>query len=207
MRISPIKTSFRNFILATSFILAPSVGVLAQQNSVTKDTFEKTLPDIKPEGSRDSLNLAGAPSPNIEINGIKTTAAIVVDLSKNTLYKYDKDGNAECAYLVASGKASTPTHTGIRQVTHIETFPYKTAPLGSKRRQNPRDYGPKIICLEKVDPESGDSSITGEFIHGNNNSSSIGKYTSKGCIRMDNEVIKLLASDVQRGDIVVIGKF
>ena len=33
----------------------------------------------------------------------------------------------ESASLVASGKASTPTDTGIRVVSNIETYPYRTA--------------------------------------------------------------------------------
>ncbi len=49
-------------------------------------------------------------------------------------------------------------------------------------------------------------SQTGQFIHGNNDISSLGKYASLGCIRMDNEVIKKLAKEVKRGDIVVIRK-
>ena len=65
---------------------------------------------------------------------------------------------------------------------------------------------PKIICLQKVDPETGTRSSTGEFIHGNNNPASLGKYASLGCIRMDNDVIRELAANVKRGDIVVITK-
>ena len=48
--------------------------------------------------------------------------------------------------------------------------------------------------------------MTGQFIHGNNDVTSIGKRASKGCIRMDNEVIKYLASIVKRGDFVIIKK-
>ena len=47
---------------------------------------------------------------------------------------------------------------------------------------------------------------TGEFIHGNKNPDSLGKYASKGCMRMDNEVIQYLAPQMKRGDIVIIKK-
>ncbi len=56
----------------------------------------------------------------------------------------------------------------------------------------------------KVDPETGKLSTTGEFIHGTNRPESIGQYVSLGCMRMDNETIKQLASEVKRGDIVII---
>lgn len=167
-----------------------------------KDTFEKVVPP--PEGCSDFEILNTAPNPEVTINGEVQNAAIVVDLSKNILFKYDSLGVAEKAYLVASGKPSTPTDKGVRIVTHIERYPYRTAPASSKRRKNPADYGPNIICLNKINPENGEQSSTGEFIHGNNNKSSIGKYASHGCIRMDNEVIKQLSKEVKRGDIVII---
>ena len=69
---------------------------------------------------------------------------------------------------------------------------------------NPDDYGPRVICLETVDPETGKRGKTGEFIHGNNNPSSLGKYASLGCVRMDNTVIKYIASMLKPGDIVVM---
>ena len=169
------------------------------------DKFETSIA-VPPEGTSNKTVLLGAPSPEIEIAGKKDTARIVVDLSKNILYTYDNLGQAECAYLVASGKPRYPTDTGIRVVTHVETYPYKSAPAVTRRHRKPNDYGPKIICLQKVDPETGTRSSTGEFIHGNNNPASLGKYASLGCIRMDNDVIRELAANVKRGDIVVITK-
>jgi lipoprotein-anchoring transpeptidase ErfK/SrfK len=89
-------------------------------------------------------------------------------------------------------------------VTHVETYPYRTAPAHTKRRKHPKDYGPKIIMLNKLDPETGELSDIGEFIHGNRNSSTLGQYVSHGCMRMDNDVIKELAANAKRGDIVLI---
>ena len=165
------------------------------------DTFEYSIP---PEGTTRNDILLMAPNPEITINGEDKTAKIVVDLSTNTLYKYNAEGKAESAYLIASGKPGTPTDKGIRIVTHVETYPYKSAPSGTRRRRKPNDYGPRALILEKLDPETGNRSKTGEFIHGNNNPGSIGKYVSLGCMRMDNEVIKKLAKEVKRGDIVII---
>ena len=159
---------------------------------------------VEAQGTKDSKVLSKAPSPNVYVNAEIKIATIVVDLSKNYLYKYDPDGIPTAVYLVASGKKSTPTNTGIRVVSHVETYPYRTAPKATKRRRNPRDYGPKIIILNELNPVNGQQSPCGEFIHGNNNPNSIGKYASKGCIRMDNEVIKELSTQVKRGDIVKI---
>lgn len=157
-----------------------------------------------PEGTSEKDVLAGAPQPNVKIKGQMKTAKFVVDLSKNVLYKYNIQGKPEIAYMIASGKPSTPTSKGVRVVTHTETYPYKTAPAHTKRRRNPSAYGPKIILLNKLDPNTGEISDIGEFIHGNNNFDSLGRYVSHGCMRMDNEVIKQLAAETKRGDIVII---
>ncbi|MCM1003883.1 MAG: L,D-transpeptidase [Candidatus Gastranaerophilales bacterium] len=195
-----ILSPLRTFALA-AVAAAPLLTTPVYPQTIKQDTFEHT---ISASGSSSFNALAGAPSPKVKIEGVERNAVIVVDLTKNVLYKYDEKGVPEKAYLVASGKKSTPTHTGVRIVTHTETYPYRTAPKASKRRRAPRDYGPKIICLNKLDPKTGEQSPTGEFIHGNNNPASIGKYASHGCIRMDNEVIKQLSQEVKRGDIVII---
>ena len=170
---------------------------------LTKDTISKPI-EISPKGT-DSLEvLKNAPSPKLKVCGKDTLAVIVVDLSKNVLYKYNQDGEPVCAYLVASGKEKYPTDKGLRVVLNIESYPYKSAPAATKRHKKPWDYGPRAIILQKLDPQTGKRTPTGEFIHGNNNPKSLGKYASLGCIRMDNEVIKQLAKEVQRGDLILI---
>lgn len=194
-------------VALTSGLLMNSKSANAQTVDTTPphDTFEKSKP-VLPSGTTNDSILLFAPSPEVLIQGELRNAKIVVDLSKNILYYYNEDGIAQNAYLVASGKPSSPTHTGVRVVSHTETFPYKTAPYSTKRRRRPWDYGPKIIIVDRLNPETGEKSQIGEFIHGNNNPESIGHYASMGCIRMDNEVIKDLSSKVKRGDIIVITK-
>ena len=167
-----------------------------------QDTFTKT--QVSAKGTEDKSVLFGAPSAKLNIMGEEKFAKIVVDTETNVLYKYDEKGNAQIAYLVASGKKNTPTDKGVRIVTHTESYPYASAPEKTRRRNHPKDYGPRIICLNKLNTETGEQSPIGEFIHGNNNPSSIGKYVSLGCIRMDNEVIKELANEIKKGDIVII---
>lgn len=193
-----IKTAGTVIAISAVPLMTKPLCACAQERP---DTFERA---ISPSGSIDSASLKGAPNPQILINGNERIATIVIDIESNILYKYNTDGSPETAYLIASGKKSSPTQKGIRVVTHTETYPYNYAPVNTKRRKNPNAYGPKIICLNKIDPQNGEQSQTGQFIHGNNDASSIGKYASLGCIRMDNEVIKKLAQEVKRGDIVII---
>lgn len=192
-------------VTGTLLFVTPCISAqnITEKDSIP-DTFELRIDSVTPNGSKEKTILIAAPSPEINIAGEEKNAVIVVDLSNNILYKYNEFGEAEEAFLVASGKKRTPTQTGVRVVTHVETYPYKSAPESTRRRRKPRDYGPKIICLEKIDPETGAKSSTGQFIHGNNSPNSLGKYASLGCIRMDNEVIKSLAKQVKRGDIVII---
>lgn len=211
MNILPLnlfKNTLGAITVAGTLAAAPLASLQAQSAEKTLDIeqcdrFEKTT-TVPPKGTTAKEVLKNAPSPVIIIQGTLQHATIVVDLSKNILYHYDKNGEADIAYSIASGKKSTPTHTGVRRVLNVETYPYKWAPKGSKRRRNPRDYGPKIIILEPIDPKTGERGVTGEFIHGTNNPSSISKYASHGCMRMDNEVIKKLSEQVKRDDIVII---
>lgn len=194
-----IINSVRSFALA-AVAAAPLITLPVYSQNVKQDTFEYSVPAA---GSSAFNALSSAPSPEVTIAGVKHNAVIVVDLSKNILYKYDRKGHPETAYRVASGKKNTPTHTGVRVVTHTETYPYRTA-YGTKRKRNPKAYGPNVLCLNKVDINTGEQSRTGQFIHGNNDVSSLGTYASLGCIRMDNEVIKKLSKEVKSGDIVII---
>lgn len=206
MRISSIV---RNTVIAGLTAGALTAGA-TKTNSPTHQTFEHDTIELQykvdPSGSFSEHVLKNAPNPNLIFMGEKKIAKFVVDITNNILYHYDDFGEAIGAYSVATGKPSTPTHTGYRMVTHVETYPYKTAPKTTKRRRDPNSYGPKIICLEQIDLKTGERSSIGEFIHGNNNPASIGKKASHGCIRMDNEVIKYLSTQVKRGDFVIIKK-
>lgn len=204
MKIPAIKT-IRNTLGAVLVGGTTLFTPIYMKSQPHKDTFEY-VNKIPPKGTTNAAVLNVAPSPKVVIKGDTVKAAIVVDVSKNVLYHYDEQGNALEAFSVASGESSTPTHTGVRIISNVEAYPYKTAPKSTKRRKNPSAYGPRAIILDKLDPKTGETSSYGEFIHGNADSLSIGKYVSKGCMRMDNEVIKRLAKQVKRGMIVVIKK-
>ena len=159
---------------------------------------------ISPKGSTKPEHLKNAPSPKITIAGEEKNAAIVVDTENNLLYTYNEEGKAEAVYSVATGKKYTPTKKGIKMITRVEDYPYSTA-YGTKRKRNPNDYGPNVIIIENIDPETGKIvGRNGQFIHGNNNEKSLGTHASLGCVRMDNEVIKKLSQEVKRNTYVLM---
>ena len=204
MNISKVATKF---FIVSSFIgvLTTSAVKASAQNRLDKDTVELSS-KVPPEGTSDTRFLKFAPKPELVYMGEKENAKFVVTLGDNRLYQYNSDGEPIKVYSIATGKIATPTEEGARVVSHVESFPYLTAPRTTKRRRNPRSYGPKIIILDKINLKTGEKSMTGQFIHGNNDVTSIGKRASKGCIRMNNEVIKYLASIVKRGDFIIIKK-
>lgn len=175
---------------------------------IEKTSSKRNVKDVaaagKSENIKDPELLAKAPSNKIKVAGEEKQARIVVSLSTNKLYLYDENGKAEEVHNVASGAKNTPTDKGLRQVSHIETYPYSSA-TGTKRKRNPKAYGPKILILNAIDPETGKvKGSNGEFIHGNSDESSIGKYASHGCVRMHNDQIKRMAEMVAPGSYVVI---
>ncbi len=169
-------------------------------------SFSDTIALPPPTGSCTDEVLAFAPAPQVVVKNEIKNATFVVDVTNNILYHYDAMGNPIMAYRVASGKQtpSMMTDEGVRRVSHVERYPYSGAPAHTRRHREPHLFGPRCIILDKLDPETGKISSTGEFIHGNNNAKSIGKHASGGCMRMDNTVIKDLAKAVKRDDIVVI---
>lgn len=187
----------------------PSNPYAIEKTSKQEETTEtkaaaKTQSTTASEDIKDPELLANAPSNKITVAGQEKQARIVVSLSTNKLYLYDENGQAEEVHSIASGAAKTPTHKGLRQVSHIETYPYASA-NGTKRQKNPKPYGPKILVLNIVNPETGKTQgSNGEFIHGNSNESSIGKYASHGCMRMHNDQVKRMAEMVAPGSYVLI---
>ena len=203
-------------IALSAVITAIPLSAKTYNNSIPRITTEERVDSfassITPQGTVDKAVLAKAPSPDITIAGEKKKAGIVVDLRKNILYRYDENGNAKNAYLIASGAPWSKTDTGVRIVSHIETFPYRTAPVGSKRRRAPKDYGPKILIVNILDPKTGKQSNTGEFIHGCRSYHDTfiktkDRRISHGCMRMDNDVILALSKEVKPGEIVIIDYF
>jgi len=207
-------TSMPRILLATAGCLLCLNSVPAQNNTLEEknDSIVQidTMPQIKTLPTQLSIeDLRHAPSPKVTIAGKERNVDIVVDRSTNRLYRYDKDGDVIDGYLVATGKKNKEgeslTHSGIRRINHLEQWPYKYAPKSTIRYKKPNAFGPHLLYLTIIDPKTGkELPSNGEFIHGNNDESSIGKYASGGCIRMNNEVITKVAKEAQIGDLVLI---
>lgn len=184
----------------------------AQMYSNT-DTFSHSVP---PEGTDNPDILKNAPDPTIVIAGKNEKAAIIVDADNHILYRYDKDGQPVKAFLVATGKKGvkdadgnviskgSPTKECICRVSHVEKSPYKTAPVTSKRYNNPAPYGKRIIILDLVNPATGKISTIGQFVHGTNKPASLGYDESNGCTRMLNDaIVNDVAPYMERGMFVL----
>lgn len=211
--VQPTHSTFSPRIFLSTVGLALCLNSASPMNNDVfekQDTIEVVDDMLKPRNKTQlsSEELLAAPTPIVNIAGEERNVGIVVDTKTNKLYRYDESGEVVDGYHVATGKLKSNgkslTTPGIRRVHHIENYPYKSAP-GTKRSRNPKDYGPNILYLTIINPKTGkEEGSNGEFIHGNNNPSSIGKYASHGCIRMDNDIIRQFAKEVQKGTLVLI---
>lgn len=106
--------------------------------------------------------------------------SIIVDISERKLKLYQEQ-SLEKSYPVGIGKMLTPTPTGT--YTIINKAPNPGGPFGA-------------MWMGLSKPHYG--------IHGTNNSSSIGKVVSRGCIRMHNQNVLELSRIVPIGTVVNI---
>lgn len=192
----------KNFAIAAPLMFAATTMNAYNQThqSYTSDVFVKSE-----EVSTDSIDESMYISPEVQVGEEIIYPAVVVDLSEGRLYYYDYGADLEEVYPIASGKASTPTIPGLKIITGIEEYPYKTAPKSTKRYKNPNDYGTHLLHLSDVDMNTGKIvGSNGQFIHGTFKRDSIGKKASNGCVRVQNEVIDFLATRLEEGQYVLI---
>jgi lipoprotein-anchoring transpeptidase ErfK/SrfK len=112
---------------------------------------------------------------------------IRIDLSERRLYLYDRNRLVK-AYPVGVGRIAAQTPRG--DFTIINKVPYPNSFRGGPLSV----FGTIWMGLNK--PHYG--------IHGTNNPASIGKYVSRGCIRMYNRDVEELARRVPIGTPVKI---
>lgn len=197
MNIQPQKF-VKSLALVTPLLLT-TPALKAQTFELKQDSFYKSN-ELLIEEPADSMLL----SPEVKVANDTIYPAIVVDISERKLYHYDYDGYLEEVYPIASGKKSTPTKSGLRIINSIEQYPYKNAPKTTKRSKKPNDYGTHLINLSNVDTKTGKIiGSDGQFIHGTFNPNSIGKTVSKGCVRVHNDVIDYLATQLEKGQYVL----
>ena len=224
MKINSInpKSFFKTLVIATPLLLStPSLSAtnrISYKNTHIREfdsSFASNLDSIsvnriKGSGLRnDTIELNPIEivkkAPQVAIAGQIIYPTVVVDISENKLYYYNSEGLLEKEYRIATGKKSTPTKACIKKVMGVEKYPYTTAPKETKRNNTPDVYGARFISLGLIDEKTGEFAGFGrQFIHGTNESSSIGNYASQGCVRMHNKDVIELSALLKRGQFVLI---
>lgn len=201
MRILSIQAPrvIKSLAIAAPLLLASPI-MKAHKFQAEQDVFVKT--EACPCDSIDKEMLC---SPVVEVANDTIYPAVVVDISEGKLYHYNLGAYLEDVYPIASGKKSTPTKPALKVITGIEKYPYKSAPKATKRYKNPNDYGTYLLNLSNIDLATGKiTGSDGQFIHGAFNPESIGKKVTKGCVRVNNDVIEILADRLSVGQYVLI---
>jgi lipoprotein-anchoring transpeptidase ErfK/SrfK len=123
----------------------------------------------------------------------RVTDAVAIDLTARTL-TWRRGGEVVLTTSIATGAAETPTPTGRFSVTDLLDTP------------DSGGYGPFAIGL------SAHSETLSEFgggdgqigVHGTSDPSSIGQAVSHGCVRVPNDVIAQLATNLPLGTPVTV---
>jgi len=162
--------------------------------------------EATPQAANDIEEQPGTQSENPEQNKNATAnVAVKVDTKINMLEVREGD-KLIAAYPVTIGSAHTASPNGewkIRRITTLPTFRYDKEMLQHGRRSGnfyliepgPRNpVGVMWIALNKK----------GIGIHGTNDSDSIGRAASHGCIRLANWDVVRLAAKIKNGDSVSI---
>ena len=118
-----------------------------------------------------------------EFHGKK--ARIVVDLSEHRLTVYASDGTVQRAFPVPGGANVAPTRTGLKVV-------------------NAKISDTRMIDLSWYDPASGTYINSEEELHGTYVRQSVECNASHGCVRLENEDLEWVFSNLNRGDLVLI---
>lgn len=126
---------------------------------------------------------------------------IRIDKSTNKLTYYEK-GKVIKTFSVGTGLKSSYTPEGLFKI-HEKTKnrPYYKEKIKGGDPRNP--LGDRWLG---INVQINGRTSYAYAIHGNNNARSIGKYVSKGCIRMHNEEIRWLFDKVKMGTPVLIHK-
>ncbi|MNK64515.1 putative peptidoglycan binding domain protein [compost metagenome] len=150
-------------------------------------------PDLSPK--------AYLPAPQVKGKPVR----VAVDTSEHRLFLYDKQGQLERIYPIATGAAATPTDPMIKIVSGFLKDPSSVA-----RQLWPESggkaFGTRLVDLSQFDPETGKATRHGEELHGTFTRQSIGTDASHGCMRLYNEDIEDLYSRLKQGEIVVVQK-
>lgn len=150
-------------------------------------------PDLSPK--------AYLPAPQVKGKPVR----VAVDTSEHRLFLYDKQGQLEKIYPIATGAPGTETDPMIKIVSGFLKDPTSVA-----RQLWPESggkaFGTRLVDLSQYDPETGKITRHGEEIHGTFARKSIGTDASHGCMRLYNEDIEDLFGRLKMGEVVVVQK-
>jgi len=122
---------------------------------------------------------------------------IIINKKTNQL-AFFRDGRLEKVFKVATGKSADLTPDGKHKIVNkIKNRPYYKENIPGGDPLNP--LGDRWIGLDIYGTKG-----TTYAIHGNNNSKSIGKYVSAGCIRMYNDEVHWLFDQVKINSYAII---
>lgn len=125
---------------------------------------------------------------------------IIINKSTNELAFFDNHKLVK-TFSVATGRSDSLTPEGhFKIVNKIVNRPYYKEGIPGGSPNNP--LGNRWLGLDARGTYG-----TTYAIHGNNNSASIGKYVSAGCVRMHNDEVQWLFNQVRVSTPVVIGHF
>lgn len=131
------------------------------------------------------------PDPYLNINGRRTFTRIIVSIEDHKTYVYNRDGSVAYIFKNSTGRPGHETETGIRHVVAIQSYGHFTGRNGSaandmEATDNP--FGPYRIVTDSEE---------GQFLHGMDQRSVLGRKISHGCVRHNNNDIMVLKSLVK----------
>jgi len=171
---------------------------------LSKSEVEKHRSKITPEIKAFNQKMH-VPSPEAVVEGVNITLKGIVDKSDHKTYLYDDKGKFVTLYRNAVGEKDTPTPEGLRYITKLEANPFKSKYVSKHPKEKPHLFGPFVFFTRNL-ARSGETSITGVFLHGTNHPESIGKDASISCVRHKNKDISEIAKKhlLEEGDIVKV---
>ncbi|PHD70400.1 hypothetical protein COF64_25570 [Bacillus sp. AFS043905] len=130
-------------------------------------------------------------------SGAAARQLIIINKANNQLAYYENDKLVR-VFIVATGKKASYTPEGkFKVVTKIVNRPYYKGNIRGGDPKNP--LGKRWLGINARNTPGNTYAI-----HGNNDSSTIGKYISAGCIRMYNNDVQWLYDKVRMNTVVLI---
>lgn len=183
------------------------IGFMLLDNYLSENFLWKSIDDYReieslPTSSLSSESLLLVYKPKFEyavdyleslLGGGKelTDYLVVVDISEQTEYIFDNEGNIIDTYRISTGESGTDREMTESLWRVSSKIDYEVAPL----------YGPRMMMLERY--FQGEWITTTVALHGTNEPTRIGTPFSLGCVYHNNADIITLFDLLSIGDFVV----